>query len=206
METLADAQTKNQLLREEALSQAKMFKTSWVDMGRMLYTIYKEKAYKDWGYEKFEHYAIKEIGIRKQTSLKLLRSYFFLEKDEPHYLKKDFIQEKSAHQVPDYETIDVLRQAKNKKDLAPEDYSQLKKKVFETGDDAKNVKKELTELIKQRDYRDPEELKEQRRQAGIKRLISLLKTLKEEMSVNNMLPQDTVKNVESLIEQLEERV
>jgi len=128
-----------------------------------------------------------------------------LEKDEPQYLKKDFIKKSPAKQVPDYETIDILRQAKTKKELNPEDYSQLKQKVFETGNDAQEVRKELTELIKQRDVRDPEELKEQRRQTSIKRLISLLKTLKEEMSVNNLLPKETIKSVDTLIGQLEER-
>jgi hypothetical protein len=206
MDSLVDAQNKNQILRDEALTQAKQFKTAWVDMGRMLYTIYKEKSYKDWGYEKFYQYVTKEIGIRKQTSLKLLRSYFFLEKDEPQYLDTEFIKRNPAKKVPDYEAIDILRQAKAKKELRPEDYSQLKQHVFESGTDARAVKKELTELVKQRDVRDPEELKEQRRQTSIKRLISLLKSVKEEMSYNNLLPKDTVRSLDGLIEQLEERI
>lgn len=205
MDSLEAAQNSNQMLRDQAIEQAKQFKTSWVEMGRMLYTIYKEKAYKDWGYEKFEHYAMKEIGIRKQTSLKLLRSYFFLEKDEPHYLDKDFTKNNPAKKVPDYEAIDVLRQAKNKKDLDAEEYDQLKHKVFESGTDAREVRKELTQLMKQRDIRDPEEARAQQRQTSIKRMISLLRTLKEEMSVNNLLPQETIKAVEAVVGQLEER-
>jgi hypothetical protein len=206
MNSLEEAHNANQMLRDQALEQAKQFKTSWVEMGRMLYAIYKEKAYKDWGYEKFEHYAIKEIGIRKQTSLKLLRSYFFLEKDEPHYLDEEFTKKNPAKKVPDYEAIDVLRQAKNKKDLDAEDYAQLKQKVFDSGTDAREVRKELTQLIKQRDMRNPEEVREQQRQSSIKRLISLIKTVTEEMNVNNMLPHDTIKSVEELIANLEERV
>jgi hypothetical protein len=196
----------SELLRQEAVEQAKKFKTAWVDMGRMLHTIYKEKTYLDWGYEKFEHYALKEIGIKKQTSLKLLRSYFFLEKDEPDYLKKEFIEDSPAKKVPDYEAIDVLRQAKNKKELKPEDYSQLKQKVFEAGDDAKSVKKDLTELIKQREVKNPEEVKEQRRTATIRRFIGVLKSLKEEMGYNKMLPDKMLSEVESLISEMEERI
>ena len=102
-------------LRYHILESAKNFKCSWIELGRSLYSVYKDKMYKEWGYVNFDVYVSREIGIRKQTALKLLKSYYFLEKEEPQYLKADFTQAQEPAQIPSYEAVDVLRQAKNKK-------------------------------------------------------------------------------------------
>ncbi|MDD5595453.1 MAG: hypothetical protein PHY94_04300, partial [Candidatus Omnitrophica bacterium] len=78
--------------RYHVLENAKGFKSSWIELGRSLYTVLKDKLYKEWGYGSFDIYTVKEIGIRKQTAMKLLRSYYFLEKEEPAYLKSDYMQ------------------------------------------------------------------------------------------------------------------
>ena len=132
MNTLEQELNKDTEMRDEALATAKKFKTVWVDLGRTLYTIYKDKLYRAWGYQTFDGYVTKEIGIKKQTSVKLLRSYYFLEKDEPAYLKDDFIKNTATAKVPEYETIDILRRAKAKKGLEKEDYetaSQLRDQI-----------------------------------------------------------------------------
>ena len=64
-------------LRYQVLKSAKAFKTSWIELGQMLYTVWKDKSYKEWGYSGFDAYTSKEIGIRGQTSFKLLKSYSF---------------------------------------------------------------------------------------------------------------------------------
>ena len=65
-------------LRYHILESAKSFKTSWVELGRSLYSVWKDKLYKEWGYSTMDAYTGKEIGIRKQTAMKLLKSYYFL--------------------------------------------------------------------------------------------------------------------------------
>ena len=104
-------------LRYHILENAKNFKVSWVELGRALYTVWKEKLYKDWGYTTLDAYTGKEIGIRKQTAMKLLKSYYFLEKEEPQYLKQEYIQGAEASVIPSYESVDLLRQAKTRGDL-----------------------------------------------------------------------------------------
>ena len=76
-------------VRHLALRSAKNFKTSWVELGRALYTVWKDKCYKAWGYITFDAYTAKEIGIKKQTAMKLLKSYYFLEKEEPAVLNEE---------------------------------------------------------------------------------------------------------------------
>ncbi|HOW36056.1 MAG TPA: hypothetical protein PL155_06560 [Candidatus Omnitrophota bacterium] len=190
-------------LRYHILESAKSFKTSWVELGRALYSVWKDKQYKEWGYQQFDAYTAKEVGIRKQTALKLLRSYYFLEKEEPDYLKQDYVESTDAATVPSYEAIDVLRLAKNKKDLDPSDYNNLKKNVFSKGKDAREVKKDLTALIRQREELAPEEAWAKRKESNIKRLLSLLKSMKEEMSSTKMLSPALLKEVSSLIDKLE---
>lgn len=190
-------------LREHALQTVKKFKTSWIEMARVLYTIYKDKTYKAWGFEKFDTYVTKEIGIRKLTALKLLRSYGFLEREEPVYLKPEYGESNEAAKIPSYEAIDVLRRAKNRKELDGRDYAGLKEKVFLKGKDAAEVRKDLTTLIKAREEFTPEEAWVRRKEANVKRFISTLKSLKRDMKETKMVSAGVLEEIEDLIDKLE---
>lgn len=193
-------------LRFHILQNAKNFKTSWIELGRALYTVSKDKLYKEWGYSSFDIYTAKEIGIRKQTAMKLLRSYYFLEKEEPLYLKKDFVENADAAKIPSYEAVDVLRQAKNKKVLDENDYSALKKEIFEKGKDYREVKKDLTAMIRERDELEPEEAREKKKISTVRRFIGILKSLKQEAEVLKLLPNPLIKEAAALIDKLEAEI
>jgi len=192
-------------LRYHALESAKNFKTSWVELGRVLYTVYKDKLYKEWGFGNFDIYASREIGIRKQTALKLLRSYFFLEKEEPTYLKAGYAESQDAASVPGFESIDLLRLAKNKK-LDQDDYHQLREQVFTKGKDARQLKRDLTSIIRQREELDPEEARQKKKAAIVRRFLGTLKSLKQELQISKMLPVPLLREAESLIKKLEEQL
>ncbi len=190
-------------LREHALQCAKNFKTSWRDLGRVLYTIWKDKQYKDWGFATFEGYVTKEINIRKMTAQKLLRSYFFLEKEEPQYLKEEYTDNTPVSSLPSFEAVDVLRLAKNKK-LSGFDYNNLKKNVFDKGKDVREIKKDLTALIRQREEYSPEEAIERKREGQLKRLLGTLKSIKNEIESSRILPSSILREVSGLIKQIED--
>jgi len=193
-------------LRYRILNSAKAFKTSWVDLGRCLYSAWKDKLYKDWGYNKFEIYTSREIGIRKETALKLLRSYYFLEKEEPQYLQEDYAEAKDTAGLPTYEAINVLRLAKNKKTLGKEDYLNLKKEIFQEGKDYQQARRDLTALIRQREELEPGQAWEKKKIATVKRFLSTLKSLKNEIETAKMLPASFIKDAASLIKKLEEQI
>lgn len=193
-------------LRYHILENAKGFKTSWVELGRSLYSVWRDKLYKEWGYNSFDNYTSKEIGIRKQTAMKLLKSYYFLEKEEPQYLRKEYYEEANANLVPTYEAIDVLRLAKNKKILDEDDYSEMKKNIFQKGKDAREVKKELTSLIRQRQELEPEEAWEKRKISTVRRFLGTLKSLKAEIEQSKLLPMGIIREAEGLIKKLEEQI
>ncbi len=190
-------------IRYFVLDNAKAFKKSWIMLGQALYTVWKDKLYKNWGYLTFDAYTLKETGIRKQTALKLLRSYYFLEKEEPAYLKQDESGEKEARAIPTLEAVDALRLASKKKTIDRADYAQIKKKVFEEGTDGRQVKKDLTQMIRQREELDPQEARQKRRDKLVKRFISSMVSIREELRAAKMLPANILSDINKLIGKLE---
>jgi hypothetical protein len=193
-------------LRFQILQNAKSFKTSWIDLGQALYSVWKDKIFKDWGFLTFDAYTAKEIGIRKNTALKLLKTYYFLEKEEPHLIDKDYVKTKDAAEVPTYESVDVLRLAKKKQLLDKEDYTRFKRDVLENGRDGREVKKDLTALIRQREELEPEEARRKKRDATIKRLLTTLRGLKTEIEMTKVLPSDVLKQTKMLIDRIEAEI
>lgn len=193
-------------LRHRVLQCAKEFKTSWIDLGQALYAVWKDKLFRDWGYSSFEIYASKEIGIRKETAVKLLKSYIFLEKKEPFYLQKAYKEEANVATLPSYEAVNVLRLASNKKMLDEVDYTTLKEDVFQKGKDVRDIKKGLTALIRERQDVDPEDARSKRRTTLIKRFLGTLKSLRTEIKISKMLPIQLIKDTEKLISNLEAEI
>ena len=192
-------------LRYKILENAKYFKSSWIELGQALYSVWKDKIYKEWGYNAFDIYTAKEVGVRKETAMKLLRSYYFLEKEEPQYLKSDYIASSDAATVPTFESVDVLRTAKNKK-LDTHDYENLKKEIFEKGKDFREVKKDLTSMIRQRQELEPEEAQEKKRLAMVRRLVGSLKSIRQEAETLKLLPTPLLKEISSLVSKLEQEI
>lgn len=193
-------------LRYRILESAKHFKTSWVELAQALYSVWKDKVYKEWGYAQFDTFTSREIGIKKQTAMKLLRSYYFLEKEEPAYLRKGYAESTETAAIPTYETIDVLRQAKSKRMLDENDYEDFKKRVFEKGKDARDLKQDLTALIRERKELMPQEAREERRAATLKRFLSVMKSLTQEIESAKFLPASVVKEAQQLLKHLESEI
>ena len=194
-------------IRYRVLQNVINFKTSWIELGQSLYSVWKDKLYRDWGYLTFEAYASKEVGVRKDTAMKLLRSYYFLEKEEPQYLQKKAAADPSeAASLPGYEAVNLLRLAKNKKEIDEAGYETLKKNVFEKGKDVRDVRKDLTALIRQREELDPQEARQRRKAAVVKRVVATLKALKNDIEIAKLLPAGTVKEIKDLIIKLEAEI
>lgn len=194
-------------VRYKVLESAKDFKTSWISLGQALFTVFRDKLYREWGYQEFEAYALKEVGVQKQTALKLLRSYSFLEREEPRYLEMNLKKEAAPAEVPTYEAVDVLRLAKGNKDLAGSDYAKVRKYVLEDVRDAKEVKKDLACIIKERrEEDDPEEAEEKKQRTLLKRMLGVLKSVRAEFKASKNLPAGMMKDIESLIGRIENEV
>jgi len=193
-------------LRYHILESAKNFKCSWIELGRSLYSAWKDKMHKEWGYSSFDIYVAREIGIRKQTAMKLLKSYYFLEKEEPQYLKNEYAAGAQPAQLPSYESVNILRQAKNNKNLDESDYRDLKKEVFEKGRDSQEIKKNLGVIIRQRQESDPEAAADNRRSLVLRRLMGQLRQLKQEVTVLHLLSAPLIKDLDNLIKNIDAQI
>ena len=193
-------------LRDHLIRNTKDFKRSWVELGRGLYTVYRDKLYYTWGYEKFDNYTESELGIRKPTALKMLKSYFFLEQEEPEYLKGEYASERGANTIPDCDAVNVLRLAKRNKELTKGDYIKIKKDIFENGKDAASVRKDLTALMRERKEVDPDEEREERNRTAVKRLVGAIKLFQKDMEALKLLNDDLVKEAYDLMNKLEAEV
>ena len=192
-------------LRADLAEHAKSFKISWVFLGQGLYAVWRDKLFHGWGFERFEDYAAAELGIKKPLAMKLVKTYFFVEQEEPAYLKKDFSEAREATVVPGYESLDVLRLARRNSQVNREDYVKLRKQVFEKGRDASAVRKDLTAIIKERKQVNPDEEREARQQASIKRFVNALKSFQKDIETLRLVEHDIAEEAQHLLAKLEEK-
>ncbi len=112
--------------RYQVLATAKQFKSSWIELGEWLTKVSNSKRFSEWGFTSFEDYCTKEVRIRRQTAEKLLLAFRFLERKEPGLL-----QRKEGRPLPDYRSVDLLRQADEEQQFSMEEYSELRQAVIE---------------------------------------------------------------------------
>jgi len=192
-------------LRAHIARHAKDFKLSWIQLGQGLYSVWRDKLYQSWEYEKFEDYVVRELGLKKPLALKLVKTYFFVEQDEPVYLKKEFAEARDTSVIPGYESLDVLRKARGHKELTREDYTKLRRDIFEKGREASLVRKDLTAMIRERKNIDPKQAREERHEQSVRRLMAALRTFKKDMEALKSADPQIVHEAEELLERLESR-
>jgi hypothetical protein len=113
--------------RYRVLDVARRFKSSWVELGEELLRVNQGSLYQHWGYASFEEYCQKEIRIRKPTAQKLTQAYRFISREEPGLLA----EQSPLQTVPDYRSIDLLRQAREEQSFSEEDYATLRQTIID---------------------------------------------------------------------------
>lgn len=113
--------------RYQVLATARRFKSSWAELGERLLELQRSGAFHTWGYDSFEEYCAREIRIRRPTAEKLTQAYRFLEKEAPQLL----VRGTELKPLPDYRSVELLRQAREELDWPEEEYAGLRKAVLE---------------------------------------------------------------------------
>ncbi len=194
-------------LREKALEIARQHKASWIQLGQYLHTIYKEKLYKKWGFLAFETYCRKELGVKETTASKLLKSYSFLEQEEPRIVKSEFADEESPNGIPHYESVNLLRLAKENKKIRTEDFADLRQAVLGAAKEPKEIRAQVKKiLLEGSGGKSPAELRRARRNTVIKRLVSFLGNVKKELETEKLLPDYLLKQLADLSRKLEDQI
>lgn len=191
--------------RYKVLSCARDFKNSWIELGQFLFNVYKDKMFKDWGFLTFEAYCLKEIGIKQPTAMKLLKSYSFLEREEPSFVKREKMEEREPARIPSYEAVNALRLAKESERLSPKQYEDLREDVFDEVKEDAEVKKKIKYVLNSTQPRSSGEAVNDatKRLQTAKKLLSQLQHAKLEMETCEM-PRKVMEQVNELIDILED--
>lgn len=128
--------------RYQVLATARTFKSSWVALGERLLRVKRGGLFQEWGYENFEAYCAQEIRIKKPTAQKLTLAYDFLEREEPQLVPR----QGEIAPVPDYRSVELLRQAREEKGFSAEDYAGLRRAVLEENRSHPTVQKRFKEV------------------------------------------------------------
>ncbi len=194
------------LLREKAIEAAKKHKASWIELGQYLFSIYKDKHYRTWGYLSFEAYCIKDLNMKQTTASKLLKSYSFLEKEEPRLVSGRLEKDESPKAVPNYEAVNLLRLARDNKNITPQEYAGLREAVLEDGKEPKEIRSQVQKILETKEDKDPEDVNRQKRNSSIRRLVTMLQTVKREFENAKLLPGFLLKQIGELAQKLEDQL
>lgn len=128
--------------RYQVLATAKTFKSSWVSLGEKLQSVKHTGLFREWGYQSFDDYCSREVRIKKATADKLTLAYRFLEREEPQLMAR----EAELRPLPDFRSVDLLRQAREECDFSDEEYAELRKAVVEDGRSHPTIAKRFKEV------------------------------------------------------------
>ncbi len=199
--------TQSDVLRQKTLETAKRHKASWIELGQYLFSIHKDKLYKSWGFLSFETYCIKELGMKQMTATKLLKSYYFLEREEPRLADPGLIENSDvAAKVPNFESVNLLRLVKENEKLPPKDYAKVREAVIEKASEPKEVRAQVKKLLSEHEGKDAGEVRQERRNAAIKRVISVISGVKRELEHEKLLPEYLLKQMSELVSKLQDQL
>ncbi len=154
--------------RHTVLLSAKRFKATWVELGKLLVRVRDEGTFGEWGYDSFEVYCLRELHLKKQTVLKLTRSFSFLKKHEP----KELGSEDIAERAPAFEVVEVLAEAEERGQLSAAEYRSVRDSIWDQERPAAEVKRELVERFPRPPPEPPGESILVRRMAGAARKLA----------------------------------
>ncbi len=181
-------------LRQSVLLAAKRFKSSWVELGKLLVKVRNEALFEEWGYPSFEAYCLAEVRIKRQTAEKLTRSFSFLDKHEP----KAMAQEDIVETAPPFEVVQVLADAEERGQLSAQEYRSIRDSIWNNDRPVSELKRELVEQFPAPEAKGPTAA------AHLVRMAAWARKLAAELHGNKKVPRAMAERAEALAEEVEE--
>jgi hypothetical protein len=132
-------------VRRRVLECARRFKSSWVELGRMLCDVKRDALWREWGFKSFDAYCAKELFIRKATADKLTASYGFIERHEPAVARGGGEDGDEARPPPSFEVIEVLSRAEAAGRLPEGGWRELRDDILERPPTPAALSRQLSE-------------------------------------------------------------
>lgn len=175
------------------LATARRFKSSWAELGEKLLEVNSRGLFREWGYGSFEDYCQQEIRIRKQTAQKLTLAYRYLERHEPQLMER----REELKPLPDYRSIDLLRQAREEKGFSDSEYTDLRKSVLEDERSHPTVRQQFKDVVIARGYDPPDPL------VPLKAALSAARRLDTALCAMDNVPEGSREQIGALIVHIE---
>lgn len=128
-------------IRDEVSSCLKKYKSSWLGLGKLLFTVNSLEHYKEWGFDNFSDYCKEELGLSTSIVNQIISAYEYIQNNNPALINT--IEKDPTAYVPDYSTLSSL--SKVAKD-DPNVEEKFRQKVFDMNE--KNVAKQLKDELK----------------------------------------------------------
>ena len=208
MSSLVSSETQIDIhsLRGKAVEAARRHKASWMTLGQYLSSIHKDKLYKNWGYLSFEGYCSKELRIKQTTAAKLVRSYSFLEREEPGLVDPKQAEE-AGQPLPNFESVDLLRLAKSNDKFTAHEVAQIRSAVLTKALEPKEVRAQMKQITeKKAEEKAPAEVLNARRNSAMRRLLTVLTSVKNELLNAKLAPSYLIKQMEDLASKLQDQI
>lgn len=199
-------ETDTDTLRQKTLDAGRRHKASWIELGQFLFTIHKDKLYKRWGFLSFEAYCIKELGLKQTTAQKILKSYSFLEKEAPRVIEERHSEQDEPARSPHYESVNLLRLAKENQKITPDEFTELKQSVLKEGREAKEVRDQMKKILAEKDDLDSDEVRMNKNRAAVRRLVGMIRNAERELRQGKMLPAYLLDQMSELAEKLQNQM
>lgn len=190
-----------QSLRYQVLVSLRKFRSSWVELGKLLTDVAYGGDYKDWGYDDFEIYCASELGLKKPTVKKLMVSYNYMKSYEPDRLRDSSVQEK-GYDVPDYQTVELLKKARENDSIDEEEKEELHRMAFESNADEGILRKEIRERIRPTDPADIDRANSNRRRE-IEGILRTARALRQKLADARSIPESIKAKIEEALLDLE---
>lgn len=189
-----------QSLRAKVLFALRRFRSSWIELGKLLTDVAYGGDYKEWGYDEFEVYCAQELGLKKPTVQKLMLSYHYLKRHEPRRLEAYEKGEEVC--LPDYQTVELLHRVRDRGELEEKEVERFHEMVFEGDEDEMGLRRELRARL----HPSPPELPNDEEVAARREreeILRLARHLRRKLAASRSIPQDLCERLEELLLALE---
>lgn len=192
--------------RHRVLVALRRFRASWVELGRLLTEVSAGGDYREWGFDSFEVYCARELGLKKPTVAKLIASYRYMQRHAGERLAafdEDAQNEREdapPPDVPDYQTVDLLRKLRERDDIDEGEKNQFHRLAFDEGAEETALRKEIRSALAPREEGETAENARTRELDEIRRTA---KALRRKLADSRNVPQGLRDRFERLLAELE---
>ncbi len=190
-------------LRAKVLTALRNFRASWIELGRHLNEVVYGGDYKEWGYDDFEVYCARELGLKKPTVQKLMVSYNYMRKYETKRLD-EFEEQDTPEQpfIPDFQTVELLDKVRRREQIPSDEIEELHGRAFKGEEDEPELRKELRHCLRPVLEAAVKEMADDRRRE-LNSILRLARELRKKVYATSAIPSGLKERIERCLVELE---